>query len=130
MAVRGLRGAITIDKNEKNAIIFATEMLLEKMVSVNKIKIDDVASIIFTVTRDVTKEFPALAARELGWLYTPLICCVEMDRERSLKKCIRVLLHVNSEKKQNEMKHVYLAKAKTLRPDLATSHKNKYYTSE
>ena len=130
MAVRGLRGAITIDKNEKDAIIFATEMLLEKMISVNKIKIDDVASIIFTVTQDITKEFPALAARELGWLYTPLICCVEMERDGGLKKCIRVLLHVNTEKKQNEMKHVYLGGAKALRPDLATSKKNKYYTSE
>ena len=73
MATRGVRGAITVKQNEKDAIVFATEMLLEKIITVNKIKIEDVAFVIFSVTADLTKEFPAVAAREMGWLYTPLI---------------------------------------------------------
>ncbi len=129
MSTRGIRGAITVKKNEKDAIVFATEMLLEKIVSVNKIKVDDIASIIFSVTKDLTKEFPAIAAREMGWLYTPLMCTNEIDIEGSLKKCIRVLMLVNAEKKQSDMKHVYLDDAKKLRPDLASKDKDEYYLS-
>lgn len=129
MATRGIRGAITVKKNENDAIVFATEMLLEKMVTVNRIKVEDIASIIFSVTSDLTKEFPAMAAREMGWLYTPLMCTNEIDVEGSLKKCIRVLMTVNSEKKQSAMKHVYLDEAKKLRPDLSDNKKGEYYLS-
>ena len=129
MATRGIRGAITVKKNEKDAIVFATEMLLEKMVSINKVRVDDIASIIFSVTPDLTKEFPAIAAREMGWLYTPLMCTNEIAVEGSLKKCIRVMMIVNAEKKQSSIKHVYLNEAKKLRPDLASKKKNEYYLS-
>lgn len=130
MAIRGIRGAITVKKNEKDDIAFATEMLLEKIVSLNKLKVEDIASVIFSVTTDLDKEFPAIAARELGWLYTPLMCTIEIPVEGSIKKCIRVLLHVNSEKRQNEMKHVYLEGAQKLRPDLSSKEKDKYYFSD
>lgn len=129
MATRGVRGAITVKKNEKDAIVFATEMLLEKIISVNKIKVEDIAAAIFSVTPDLTKEFPAIAAREMGWLYTPLMCTNEIDIEGSLKKCIRVLLIVNSEKSQDKMKHIYLDEAQKLRPDLSASNKDNYYLS-
>lgn len=129
MATRGIRGAITVKKNEKDAIVFATEMLLEKIISVNKIKVEDIASVIFSVTKDLTKEFPAIAAREMGWLYTPLMCTNEIDIEGSLKKCIRVMMIVNSDKPQGKMKHIYLDEAQKLRPDLSTEHKDNYYLS-
>ncbi|MCX5750047.1 MAG: chorismate mutase [Candidatus Saganbacteria bacterium] len=129
MATRGIRGAITVAKNEKDAIVVATEMLLEKMVSVNKLKVDDIASVLFSVTHDLTKEFPAIAAREMGWLYTPLMCTNEIAIEGSLKKCIRVLMTVNSEKKQSEIKHVYLNEAQKLRPDLSSEKIDEYYVS-
>ncbi len=129
MATRGVRGAITVKKNEKDAIVFATEMLLEKMISVNKIKVEDIASVIFSVTQDLTKEFPAIAAREMGWLYTPLMCTNEISIEGSLKKCIRVLMMINSDKPQDKIKHVYLDEAQKLRPDLSAKQKDSYYLS-
>jgi len=129
MATRGVRGAITVKKNEKDAIVFATEMLLEKMISVNKIKVEDIASVIFSVTPDLTKEFPAIAAREMGWLYTPLMCTNEIDIEGSLKKCIRVMMIVNSDRSQDKIKHVYLDEAQKLRPDLSTKNEDSYYLS-
>ncbi len=129
MAVRGVRGAITVKKNERDDIIFGTEMLLEKMVSTNKIKVEDIASIIFSVTSDLTKEFPAVAAREMGWLYTPLMCTNEINIDGSLKKCIRALIYVNTDKKQSEIKHVYLEDAQKLRPDLSSEKKGEFYIS-
>ncbi len=129
MATRGIRGAITVKNNEKDSIVFATEMLLEKIVSVNKVKVEDISFILFSVTGDLTKEFPAIAARELGWLYTPLMCTNEIEVEGSLKKCIRVLVVVNTDKKQAEMKHIYLEDAKKLRPDLSSKDKDIYYLS-
>ncbi|MFA5104105.1 MAG: chorismate mutase [Candidatus Margulisiibacteriota bacterium] len=129
MATRGVRGAITVKKNEKDAIVFATEMMLEKMISVNKIRVEDIAAVIFSVTPDLTKEFPAIAAREMGWLYTPLMCTNEINIENSLKKCIRVLMIVNSDKSQEKIKHIYLDEAKKLRPDLSAKNKGSYYLS-
>ena len=129
MPARGVRGAITVRKNGKDEIVFSTEMLLEKMVSVNKIKVEDIASIIFSVTPDLDKEFPAIAAREMGWLYTPLMCTNEIPVKGSLKRCIRVLMTVNSDKKQSDIKHVYLQGAKKLRPDLSSRKKGEYYLS-
>jgi len=129
MALRGIRGAITVKKNSKKEILSATEKLLKKMISLNKIKTNDVASVIFSVTRDLNAEFPAFAARKLGWLYTPLLCMNEIPVRGSLSKCIRILIHVNTGKKQGKMKHVYLGKAKKLRPDLGTGKKDLYYIS-
>ena len=96
MSVHGIRGAITIKKNSRDDVTVATMSLLAKIASVNKIKPDDIVTIIFSVTKDINAEFPAVAARKLGWLYTPLLCTYEIDVPKSLKKCIRVLLLVNT----------------------------------
>lgn len=129
MPLRGIRGAITVKQNSDKQILVATQQLLEKIVSKNAIDMEDIAGCIFSVTADLNKEFPALAARKLGWIYTPLLCTYEIKVPDSLKKCVRVLLLVNSEKKQSEIKHVYLGKAKKLRPDLASKNAGLYYIS-
>ena len=130
MAVRGIRGATTVEANTKDEIITKTRELLESIVSKNDFDASDIISIIFSVTDDVNAEFPAVAARQLGWLYTPLLCTNEIPVPGSLKNCIRVLLHVNSDRGQDEMVQVYLYEAKRLRPDLDSDEGNKYYTSE
>ena len=115
MPLRGIRGATSVTSNTKEEIISATKELLEEIAKANQLKIEEIASIIFTVTKDLNAEFPATAARELGWKDTPLLCACEIDVPKSLPKCIRVLLHVNTEKKQKEIKHIYLKEAQTLR---------------
>ena len=102
-------------KNTRPEIIAATKELLAQMVSANRIKIQDIASVVFSATRDLDAEFPAAAARELGWKDTPLLCTYEIDVPKSLRKCLRVLMHVNTRKKQAEMKHIYLKEARSLR---------------
>ncbi len=130
MPVRGLRGATTVEHNTSEEIISRTEQLLELMVGKNSIRTGDIISVIFSVTDDVNAEFPAVAARRMGWLYTPLMCTREIPVPGSLAGCIRVLLHCNSDKRQEEMIHIYLNGAKKLRPDLDTSEKDKYYISD
>jgi len=93
----------------------ATKELLAAIEKRNQLKIEDIASIIFTVTKDLDAEFPAVAARELGWNETPLLCNYEIDVPKSLPKCIRVLLTVNSDKSQKAIQHVYLREAVKLR---------------
>lgn len=115
MPLRGIRGATTAENNTKQEIGVATKELLSEIISANEVKIEDIASIIFSVTRDLDAEFPAVAARELNWNDTPLLCTYEIDVPGSLQKCIRVLMHVNAEKPQKEMKHVYLKEAVNLR---------------
>jgi len=116
--IRGIRGAISVSKNTRDEIVSSTMTVLREMAGLNKIKVEDIASIIFSVTRDLNAEFPAIAARKLGWSGTPLLCTYEVDVPGSLPKCIRVLMHVNSGKTQSSIKHVYLKDAKKLRPDL------------
>ncbi|HNW30638.1 MAG TPA: chorismate mutase [Spirochaetota bacterium] len=130
MAVRGIRGATTAPANTKSDIVARTKEMLEALVKLNDIRTEDIASAIFSVTEDLNAEFPAVAARQMGWLYTPLFCTMEIPVQGSLKSCIRVLLHVNTDRSQEEMKHVYLHEAEKLRPDLGTANKNKFYTSE
>ncbi len=130
MAVRGVRGATSILENTKEEIIGRTREMLEIMINKNNISIEDIASAVFSVTDGIDAEFPAVAARKLGWVYTPLMCTNEIPVAGSLKNCIRVLLHINSEKKQDEMIHIYLYDAEKLRPDLNSGIENKYYTSE
>jgi chorismate mutase len=115
MSIRGIRGATTVTNNTQEEILSATKELLAEIVARNDIKIEDISSIIFTVTKDLNAEFPALAARQLGWEDTPLLCAVEIEVPNSLKKCIRVLLQVNTDKSQRDMKHVYLREAVNLR---------------
>jgi chorismate mutase len=116
--IRGIRGAISISRNTRDEIISSTKTLLAKMIRINKIKVEDIASVIFSATRDLDAEFPAIAARKLGWKNVPLLCTYEVDVPGSLPRCIRVLMHVNSKKSQSAVKHVYLNDAKKLRPDL------------
>ncbi len=129
MAVRGIRGATTTTANTKEEIVEKTRELIEEMVRLNEIEIEDIASAIFSVTDDLDAEFPAVAARNLGWLHTPLFCTMEIPVPGSLRSCVRVLLHVNSEKTQEDMRHVYLHEAKRLRPDLGTSDVDRFYVS-
>ncbi len=115
---RGVRGATTADDNSREAILSAARQLLALMIRVNDIEKADVGSAIFTTTRDLDTEFPALAARQLGWLEVPLICTHEISVPGSLPRCVRVLIHWNTSKSQDEIQHVYIKDAVRLRPDL------------
>jgi chorismate mutase len=118
MTLRGVRGATTVDANTHDHILTATRQMLALMIRLNDIQSQDVGSAIFTVTRDLNAEFPALAARQLGWLDVPLLCSYEIDVPGSLKKCVRVLVNWNTDKSQQEITHVYTKEAVRLRPDL------------
>ena len=117
--LRGIRGAITINENDQAMIIGGAEELLKEIIELNNISLDDIASIFFSTTKDLNVEYPAVAARNLGLLNVALLCTHEMDIPNGLSKCLRVLLHVNTEQGYNDIKHVYLKGAKSLRPDLA-----------
>jgi chorismate mutase len=119
MLCRGVRGATTADANTREALLTATRQLLALMIRVNGIEPADVGSAIFSLTRDLDAEFPALAARQLGWLDVPLLCTYEVDVPGSLRKCVRILVHWNTDKPQNEIRHVYIKDAVKLRPDLS-----------
>jgi chorismate mutase len=115
--VRGIRGATTVENNCPKEIISVTQELLLKIQAENQLNLLDVISIIFTMTDDLDAEFPAVAARKLGWNSIPLLCTREIPVIGSLQKCIRILMHVNTNKQQIEMKPVYLKEAVKLRPD-------------
>jgi chorismate mutase len=118
--VRGVRGATTVGEDTPEAILDATEELVREIVAANGIRSEDVASALFTVTPDLRAEFPAAAARRMGWTMVPLLNFTEIGVPGRLQRCIRVLLHVNTERAQNEMIHVYLRDAVSLRPDLVS----------
>jgi chorismate mutase len=118
MVTRGVRGAITVESNTVEAILEATKELLAAMIKSNDIDHDDVASAFFTTTPDLNAEFPAVAARDLGWSDVALLCGHEMNKPGALPMCLRILLHVNTEKGKRDIKHVYLRGARVLRPDL------------
>ncbi len=117
-ALRGIRGAITVERNSAEEIVAATRELLTAIIKENSINIEDIASAFFTVTADLNTGFPATAAREIGWKYVPLLCTTEINVPGGLGKCIRVLVHVNTQKSQKEIKHIYLRDAVQLRVDL------------
>ena len=119
MACRGVRGATTVERNDREEILTATRQLLALMIRRNSIDKLDVASAIFTTTPDLDAEFPALAARQLGWLEVPLLCGHELSVPGSLALCIRVLVHWNTDRAQNEIEHIYIRDAVRLRPDLS-----------
>jgi chorismate mutase len=113
---RGIRGAITVSANNKESILAATEKLLMKMVQANRIEIKDIAAIFFTTTPDLNAEFPASATRELGWPSNlALLCGHEMSVPNDLPRCLRILMLVNTEKRPEEIAHVYLGEAKQLK---------------
>jgi chorismate mutase len=115
-AVRGVRGATTVAANERDTILSATKELLDQVVRLNGIVPADVASVWFTVTPDLDAEFPALAAREIGWTDVPLICGREIPVPAALPLCIRILIHWNTDRAQREVRHAFLHGARSLRP--------------
>ena len=119
MPCRGVRGATTADANTREAILEATRQLLALMIRQNDIREEDLASAIFTTTPDLDAEFPALAARQLGWINVALMCGHELDVPGSLRRCIRVLIHWNTDRPADQVVHVYIKDAAKLRPDLS-----------
>lgn len=115
MSVRGIRGATTADENSSEAILDATTDLLRHMVEANGTQIEDIAAIYFTVTQDLDAEFPPLAARRMGWTDLALLCATEIPVPGSQDRCVRVLMLVNSEKSQDDVRFVYLKDAANLR---------------
>jgi chorismate mutase len=120
-AVRGVRGAITVERDDATLLLDATERLLRAIVAENGINSADVASALFTLTPDLVSQFPAAAARRMGWTLVPLLNFTEIAVPDGLPRVIRVLLHVNTDKRQDEIVHVYLDGARVLRPDLERS---------
>lgn len=117
MYCRGIRGATTCDENTRESILEATRELLQRIIAANGLQAEDISSAIFSTTHDLTAEFPAVAARELGWLDTALLCTHEMAVPGSLQRCIRVLINWNTTRRADEIIHVYIRGARTLRPD-------------
>ena len=113
--VRGIRGATTADSNTEEAILEATQELLEKLIEANGIEADDVAAAFFTTTPDLNAEFPAVAARRLGWNYVALMCGHEMAVPDAQTHCIRTLILLNTDKAPHELSNIYLRGAANLR---------------
>ena len=119
MSVRGIRGAINIAENSKEEILSKSRELLEAIVKANKVKPADIATAIFTLSPDLNADFPAYAARQMGWRDVPLMCARELDVPGAMARVIRVLLLVNSKIPAAKIKHQYLGDTPKLRPDLA-----------
>lgn len=122
MAVRGIRGATTVDTDSAEEVIGVTRELLSQLIEANDIHPEDIAGAWFTTTRDVNSEFPAIAARQLGWTEVPLLCGHEMEVDfanpRSIARCIRVLVMLNTEQPASAMRFVYLRGAAAIKQDL------------
>ena len=119
MHCRGVRWATVAKDNTEESILAATRELLERMVEANGIDPGDVASVLFTTSPDLTAAFPARAAREMGWDDVALMCAHEMSVPGDVPRCVRVLIHWNTERAGSEIRHVYLGEAKGLREDRA-----------
>ena len=118
MLVRGIRGAITVVSDDKELVIAATARLLKKMQQENQFREGDIISVFLSATPDIKSVFPAEARRLLQWDMVPLMCFQEIDVAGALPLCIRAMVHINSDKEQDEIKHVYLEEARSLRKDL------------
>jgi chorismate mutase len=122
MTTRGVRGATTTSADTASGILAATRELLLAITQANPgLQPDDLASAIFTASADLQAEYPAKAARELGWESVPLLCAQEIPVPGGLPRCIRLLIHWNTDRPQKDIRHVYLHEARRLRPDLAGS---------
>jgi len=119
MICRGVRGATTVEENTPEGILAATQELLLAICQANGIDVADIASIIFTTTPDLTAAFPAAAVRTLGWTDVPMLCTHEINVPGALPRCVRVLIHWNTDRPQQDIRHVYLREAVRLRPDWA-----------
>ncbi len=122
MAGGGIRGATTAAGNDADAIVEATEELLRELVALNQLDVEEIALAYFTATPDLDAEFPALAARRLGWSEVPLLCGHEMTvrqpNPRGVPLCVRVLLLYNTDRRQREMRHAYLRSASAIKQDV------------
>ncbi|MEE8471918.1 MAG: chorismate mutase [Dehalococcoidia bacterium] len=121
MWCRGIRGATTVVANTRDDILAAARELLGKMVESNGVEAESVASMVFTTTSDLNAEFPAVAAREMGFSGTALLCTHEMNVPDSLPRCLRVLILVNTEKSASDINHVYIRGAEVLRSDIGAN---------
>ena len=119
--VRGIRGATTVEHNDAGEIREATKELLIKILEENQLTTEDLISAVFTLSSDLNADFPASSAREIGWQLVPLLCATEIPVPGSLPRCIRVLLHVNTERSQKEIRHIFLREAVNLRKDLVVN---------
>jgi chorismate mutase len=124
LSCRGIRGATTAATNTAEDIHEATLELMRALITLNEVDPENVASVIFTTTTDLNATFPALAAREIGWNEVPLLCSHEMDVPASLRKAVRVLVHINTTKTASEIRHVYLKGARQLRPEWGYSEED------
>ncbi len=122
MAVRGIRGATSVQQDTPDQIRAAARELMEEILRRNQIlDFDDVISAVFTTTADLTSAFPAEAARAMGMNFVPLLCAQEIPVPGSMPRCLRILLHVNSDRSPRDIEHVYLHDAQRLRPDLRSA---------
>jgi len=117
--VRAIRGAIQVDVDDRDAILDATAELVTEVLDRNGLTADDVISVIFSATPDLTAEFPALAARKLGFQEVPLLCCAEIAVPGSMPRVVRLMMHVRTERDRADIQHVYLRGAVALRLDIA-----------
>lgn len=120
---RGVRGATVAKSNTREAIMEAAEELILKLIEVNGIEEDQVASVIFTSTPDLNAAFPAAAVRHIGWTRVALLGAQEIDTPEGMKLCIRVLIHWNTDRSLDEIQHVYMHGTEKMRPDLYPSNK-------
>ena len=119
MAVRAIRGAVQVDANEREAILEGTTELVAEVMTRNSLGTDDVISVVFTATSDLTAEFPALAARQLGFQEVPLLCCSEIPVPGAMPRVVRLMMHVETDVPRSQVQHAYLRGAAGLRLDIA-----------
>ncbi len=119
MAVRAIRGAVQVDADERDLVLDATAELVSEVMQRNGLTADDVISVLFTTTTDLTAEFPALAARKLGFADVPLMCAAEIAVPHGLPRVVRIMAHVETDRARSEVQHVYLRGAQALRLDIA-----------
>lgn len=119
VAVRAVRGAVQVDVDEREEVLSATRELVSEVIRLNDLSLDDFISVIFTSTADLTSEFPAVAARELGMGDVPLMCARELEIESSMPRVIRLMAHVETTRPRAQVRHVYLRGAVALRRDIA-----------
>ncbi|MEV6347598.1 chorismate mutase [Actinoplanes sp. NPDC051851] len=119
MTVRAVRGAIQVESDERELILAATTELVTEVMTQNELMIDDVISVVFTATPDLVAEFPAVAARKIGFEAVPLLCAAEIAVPGAMPRVVRLMAHVDTERDRSEIRHVYLRGATALRRDIA-----------
>jgi len=121
MRCYAIRGAVPVECNRAEEIIDATRELLERIVDVNGIDPEEIVSVTFSATEDLDAIAPARAARDMGWMYIPLLCVREMPTQGGMARVVRVMMYVNGDRIPSDVRHVYLGEAQALRPDLVAA---------